>query len=70
MTDQDPLERLLRSAFPPAEAQEPSRDLWPLIVKHSQASRGWSRLDISMAAVVAMVMLMFPDWLWLLAYHL
>ena len=48
----------------------PSRDLWPLIVSRSEAPRGWSWLDLSLAAVVAIALLMYPGGLWLLAYHL
>ncbi len=70
MTDQDCLERLLRSALPPSAALVPSRDLWPSVLRRSQIRMGWSWLDISMAAFVAIVLLLFPDWLWLLAYHL
>jgi hypothetical protein len=70
MTDQDRLERLLRAAFPPPEARQPSRDLWPVILKRTGQPRAWSWLDLGMAAAVAAALLIFPDWLWLLAYHL
>jgi hypothetical protein len=64
------LQELLRSAVPPAHALEPSQDLWPLVVNRIQAPRGWSQLDVSLAAIVVMLLLMFPGWLFLLAYHL
>jgi len=70
MTHDEPLERLLRSAHPPVPPLKPTRDLWPLIVNRSDASVRWSWLDMSVAAAVAIVLLMFPNWLWLLAYHL
>ena len=70
MTDQDPLERLLRAALPPSVPIVPSRDLWPSVVRRSQAPMERSWVDISIAALVAITLLMFPDWLWLLAYHL
>ena len=69
MTDDDRLEHLLRSAFPPASDREPSRDLWPLVASRMQARMGWSWLDISLAALVTLVLLLFPGWLSLLAYH-
>jgi hypothetical protein len=70
MTDDDRLRNVLRSALPPTEAASPSRDLWPAVVGRSRAPARWSWLDISLAAVVAAVLLMFPNWFWLLAYHL
>ena len=73
MTDQDRLERLLRSALPPSGELAPSRDLWPSILGRTQARptlTAWSWLDISMAAAVVAALVMFPDWLWLLFYHL
>ena len=70
MTEDERLEQLLRSSLPPAATSGPSRDLWPLIVSRSRTPVGWSWLDISMAAVVAAALLMFPQWLLLLAYHL
>ncbi len=70
MIDDDRLQHLLRSAFPRTADQEPSRDLWPLIVNriHAPVRRSW--LDISLAAAIAIVLMMFPEWLLLLAYHL
>ena len=70
MIEDERLEQLLRSSLPPAAASGPSRDLWPLIVSRSQTPAGWRRLDISIAAVAIIVLLMFPDWLWLVVYHL
>ncbi len=52
------------------DAAEDSRDLWPLIVERSQESVGWSWLDVGLVAIVAILLLMRPSWLWLLAYHL
>jgi hypothetical protein len=70
MTDDERLERLLRSAFPQVPTQGPSRDLWPLVVRRSRAPVAGSWLDVGVAAVVAIMLLIFPQWLWLLAYHL
>jgi hypothetical protein len=70
MTDDDRLRRLLRSAFPPTVSQEPSRDLWPSIVRQIRAPTRRSWWDIGLAAVIAILLLMFPDWLRLLAYQL
>lgn len=70
MTENQRLEQLLRSALPPVATSGPSQDLWPLIVSRSRTPVGWSWLDISMATVVAAALLMFPQWLLPLAYHL
>ena len=70
MNDQERLERLLRSALPPSAALVPSRDLWPSVVGRSRARIEWSKVDIGMAGLLAIALLMFRDWLWLLAYHL
>jgi len=70
MTDDEHLGRLLRSALPPIEAGASSRDPWPRVVSRCQAPVAWSWLDAGLAAAVVIVLLLFPSWLWLLAYHL
>ena len=70
MTEEDRFKHLLRSALPPVDALEPSRDLWPSIVNRSQASMKCSWLDVNLAAVVISVLLVYPDFLWPLTYHL
>lgn len=69
MTD-DELERLLRAALRRTTVRGPSRDLWPAIVERGRASAGWSWLDAGLAAIAALLLLLRPDWIWLLAYHL
>jgi len=70
MTDDERLGRLLRSALPPVATRGPSRDLWPVVVRRSRAPVAWSWVDVGLAAVVTIVLALFPNWLWLLAYHL
>ena len=70
MTDDDRLRNFLRTTLPPAAAQEPSRDLWPLVVDRFEARVAWSWLDIGLAAIVAILLMMFPKCFLLLAYHL
>jgi hypothetical protein len=70
MTDDERLQQLLRSALAPTSDRQRSRDLWPLVANRIQVRARWSWLDVSLAAVVAIVLLVFPDWLFLLAYHL
>jgi len=70
MTDDERLEKLLRTALQRTTVRGPSRDLWPRIVERSHAPAGWSWLDLAVAAIVAVALLIRPGWLWLLAYHL
>ena len=70
MTDDDRLQQLLRSALRPGASREPSRDLWPLVANGIQVRARWSWLDVSLAAAVTIVLLLFPRWFLLLAYHL
>jgi hypothetical protein len=70
MTDDRSVQSLLRSALPPATTQMPSRDLWPLLVNRITAPVQWSWLDIGVAAVVAILLFRFPEWLLPLAFHL
>jgi hypothetical protein len=69
MIDDDILRQLLRTALP-ADTAMPPRDLWPAVVQRSQARVRFSSTDASMAAIVVIVLLMFPRWFWFLAYHL
>jgi hypothetical protein len=69
MTEDTQFLILVRSAIPPVVTRAPSRDLWPCVVKRSQARPKWSWLDVGLAAGVAMVLPMRPDVLLLLAYH-
>ena len=69
MTD-DRLEELLRAAMPPTSDDGPSRDVWPLLASRVDRAPRWTFLDFSLAAAVAIALLIFPEWLWLLAYHL
>ncbi|MEO8679991.1 MAG: hypothetical protein ABI665_13145 [Vicinamibacterales bacterium] len=70
MIEHDRLARLLRDAVPPSTAQAPSRDLWPAVTSRGHSPVSWTWFDLGMAAAVVIVLSAFPDWLWLLAYHL
>jgi hypothetical protein len=39
-------------------------------VSRCRAPDRWSWLDVGLSAAVVLVLALFPDWLWLLAYHL
>ncbi len=70
MTDDERLERLLRAALPPVPDAPLARDLWPAVVSRGEQRLPWTWLDLGLTALVATVLLLFPDCLWLLAYHL
>jgi len=68
MTD-DELVRWLRDALRPMADTGPARDLWLDVAEPRRVpARSW--IDISVAAVIVTVLLMFPDWVFLLAFHL
>jgi len=66
------VKHLLRSAFPQPERKEPTRDLWPSIVRRIEMPRVWSRIDIVVAAGllagIAVMLVVLPKALLLLAY--
>jgi hypothetical protein len=64
------LARTLRAALPRAAAHQPSRDLWPEVIRRTQQPRRWSVADSSAAAIVVIALVMFPKWFWFVAYHL
>src|SRR5262245_56757564 len=70
MNDYEGLERLLRSAFPILADRAPSRDLWPQVLDRGRIATKWSWIDLSMAVAVVVTLLIFPEWLWFLAFHL
>ena len=70
MTDSDRFEHRLRAVLPPTVAGDPDHNLWTRVVDRLDAPRQWSWVDLSLAAMVAIALLMFPEGLFLLAYHL
>ena len=69
MTD-DELIRLLKAAVPPTLGRRPSRDLWPLVVDRVRGPVGGYWFDIGLAAGLILALLLFPEYVPLLAYHL
>ena len=69
MTDES-LQALLKSAMPAIEGERPARDTWSDIVTRVDDRPRWTLLDLGLAAAVALAMLLFPEGIWLLAYHL
>jgi hypothetical protein len=70
MIDEDRLQQLLRSALPRIVEHEPSCDLWPSVVNRMRAPMGRSWLDAGLVAVIATLLIKFPEWLLPLVYHL
>jgi hypothetical protein len=64
------LERLLRAALPPTEDVSPRNDAWPAIARRLDEKPRWSVLDVSLGVAAAVALLLFPESLWLLVYHL
>ena len=69
MTDED-LQALLKRAVPSIADDPPVRDRWADIVTRVDEPPRWSLLDLGLAAAVAGALLLFPEGIWLLAYHL
>jgi hypothetical protein len=69
MIDPDPFDDFVRAALPPIVPGDPARDLWPRVVHRIDAPPPWSWGDAGLAAIVALALLMFPEGLYLLAFH-
>ena len=69
MTDEQ-LQELVRASLPPSQADGPTRDLWPLLACRLEARPRWSYVDLGLATAAAVALAIFPEWFWLLAYHL
>ena len=70
MSEPPGLDSLLREALPPVMPRGPSADLWPRVVDRLDARPPVSWVDLSLLALVVLTLLMFPEGLFLLAYHL
>lgn len=70
--DQDRLKKLLEQALPPVEsAAEPSRDLWPAVLKRLYAKPApvpW--FDWALAAALVALVAVFPAWIPVFLYYL
>ena len=63
-------EAMLRQALPPTADEAPARDVWLEVVARIDRGPRWSPIDLALAAAVVVMLLLFPEWFWLLAYHL
>ena len=69
MTDER-LVRFVRASLAPASDRVPARDLWPSVLDRIRTPDEWTWLDVCLAAAVVIGLLIFPEYLTLLAYHL
>lgn len=69
MTDEH-IKNLLRAAMPPAEQDVVAPKVWPRLSDRFERRTRWSYVDLGLAAAVTVGFLIFPEWLWLLAYNL
>jgi len=77
--DQDRLKKLLQRALPPADTDaEPSRDLWPFILRRLgedpvapvQSGFNWAWFDGALAAGLLLLIVSFPAAIPVLLYYL
>lgn len=66
----DRIADLLRTALARQDDSAPARDLWPAVVSRLETRARWSSVDLGLVAAVALALLLFPEWVWPLAYHL
>ena len=68
------MQALLKSSLPPIGSAEPSRDLWPDMLKRIEADSGeevaFTPLDWTIAGLIAVAVLIFPGLIPGLLYHL
>ena len=70
MTEDTRFLALVRAACPPVVSMPPPADAWRRIVERHDRRREWSWLDLAVAAAAAAFLLLRPDLLVVLAYHL
>jgi hypothetical protein len=69
--EHEPLRRALRAAVPPFDARGPARDLWPLLRGRLETPPVVvSRLDWALLAALLTSIVLFPESLLTLLYHL
>ena len=64
------LGQLLRAALPPTADSGARRDLWPSLVERLNVRPRWSLIALGLGIAAAIALLLFPEWLGPLAYHL
>ena len=70
MNDDERLQQLLRSALAASGDRRGASDLWPHVVDRMQRRPSWTWIDMTVAAIVATALLLFPEGVFLLSYHL
>jgi hypothetical protein len=70
MNDDERLQQQLWSALPSSADRRGANDLWPSVVERLQQRPGWTWIDMAVAALVATALLLFPESVFVLSYHL
>jgi hypothetical protein len=70
MNDDERLQQLLRSALAASGDRRGANDLWPSVVERLQQRPGWTWIDMAVVALVATALLLFPESVFVLSYHL
>ena len=70
MNDDERLQKVLRSALAASGDRRGANDLWPAVVERMQQRPGWTWIDMAVAALVATALLLFPESVFVLSYHL
>ena len=69
-TSDERLRRAIRTAIPPLTVSDPSRDLWPQVVRRLAPQPAHvSRLDWALLAAVVAWLVVFPESVVVLFYH-
>lgn len=66
----DRIAELLRETRPPVRDNVSRRDAWPMIVARLASELRWSVLDIGLGFAAAGALVLFPEWLVPLVFHL
>jgi len=64
------LGQLLRRALPPTQDSGPRRDLWSSLEERLDERARWSLIDAGLGIAAALALVIFPEWLLPLVYHM
>ena len=66
----DRLGQLLRAALLPTQDSSPQRDLWPSLEARLDERTRWSLIDVGLGIAALLALVIFPEWLLPLVYHM
>jgi hypothetical protein len=70
MMSNEQLRRLLQSALPPPAPAAHPRNAWPMIAARLDSRPAWTMFDLALAGGIVIALLMVPQALFVLAWHL